>query len=106
VSARFTTEHESVRSLLGHEMNQLRGALESRGLVVDRLEVQVQQSGPAAYAGTSQQQADSGAGGDGRSRGQFTNQSFTPQSGSNADEQRDQGQRPASFQEQLLNMVA
>src|SRR5690606_3609689 len=39
VTAQLTAEHDSVRTLLTHQISQLRHALESQGLVVDRLDV-------------------------------------------------------------------
>ncbi len=103
VSASLTAEHEAVRNLLGQDLGQLKSALESRGLTVGRLEVQTQAPPAQAPSGPTPQQ--NYAGGDGRSRGQFTQQGFSQSSGQQGGSPRD-GRRPDSFQDQLLNMVA
>ncbi len=97
VRASFTTQHENVGSLLTQQMTQLRHALESQGLTVERLEVQVQQP-TGANGGNAGQNETAG---DGRSRGQFERQ----QSGDNWRDEPSRGQAPASFRE-LLDTLA
>jgi flagellar hook-length control protein FliK len=74
-SVRLQAEQESVRTLLNHQLNGLRHALESQGLTVDRLDVQIT---PATNGGSAGQQSGlgqerqaDGPPSDGRSRGQF-----------------------------------
>ncbi|MEX0776173.1 MAG: flagellar hook-length control protein FliK [Phycisphaeraceae bacterium] len=101
VRATFGTEHEGVRALLSQQMGQLRHALESQGVSVDRLEVQVQ-SPPATPQDDGQRQAQTD---DGRSRGQFADSRQFGQ-GRQGDRQDESApQRTATFH-QMLNAVA
>ncbi len=68
VRAALHAEHESVRNLLHHQIHQLRHALESHGLGVERLTVQTTQGGNTSS--TTQQQQQGGSD-EGRSRGAF-----------------------------------
>jgi len=67
VTATFHAEHPSIQNLLNHEMSQLRQALQSQGLVVDRLEVRVRDATDANTARQDQSNGESPS--DGRSRG-------------------------------------
>ncbi len=100
VVAQLQAEHESVRTLLNHQLGQLRSALESHGLTVDKLDVQTLPT-PSSENGTDQ------SGPDGRSRGRFDQPGH---SGSRRDDQqRDDGRgrrQPVTSFEQALNMVA
>ncbi len=98
VSARLTTEQESVRSLLQHQLGQLRHTLERQGLSVERLEVQVQSPQPATNSAAQRELNHSGQ--DGRSRGSF-------QSGEQQQQQQQQRhqQAPRQFRE-LFDAVA
>lgn len=70
VSAQFFTETDKAQAALHHQLSQLRGALESQGLTVDRLQVQtMQQGGSSQASGGHQQQPSDGSSQDGRSRG-------------------------------------
>lgn len=67
VTATFHAEHPSIQNLLSHEMGQLRQALQSQGMVVDRLEVRVRDATDANAARQDQSNGESPS--DGRSRG-------------------------------------
>lgn len=104
VSAKFTTEHESVRHLLNQQMGQLREALQRQGLSIDRLDVQTQATPSTNGSGQASNQQQGGADqspGDGRSRGEYGG---GPGSDSQRQSPRDQ-QRRATFERELLNMV-
>ena len=101
VRAQLIAEHESARSLLTQQLGELRRALHSQGLIVDRLEVQTMSSSPphsASDRGDAQQDAD------GRSRGQFARGG----QGSRQDHPdgfgRDEG-RTRNFDRQLLDAI-
>ena len=66
VRAEFSAEHASVRNLLTQQMGQLRAALESHGLNVERLVAQTLNSNAS---GNSTQSGTDAAPDDGRSRG-------------------------------------
>ncbi|MBI1336388.1 MAG: hypothetical protein GC164_05440 [Phycisphaera sp.] len=107
VRAQLTTEQDSVRDLLTHRIGQLRHVLESKGLSVERLDVQTATPATAspqhAQSGHMDHQGEPQNPNDGRSRGQFGQQ------GHRDGAQQDQGranQRPQSFADELLNLVA
>ncbi len=102
-NVQFQTEHESAQTLLSNQLDSLRGALESHGLSVGKLEVQVlpRQAAAANQGGSATPAYD-----EGRSRGQYTGDSGT---------QRDRGRENAStstsrtapsFAQALVNVVA
>jgi len=101
VVAQIHTQSESVRNLLSQQLGQLRHTLESQGLNVTRLQVQVMADQASLF--NDQQEADQSPG-DGRSRGEYaqTNHQHT--------DDRDQaGEQPSQNQnafEQVLNAVA
>jgi len=106
VTAQLHAEHESARSLLSQQLGQLRHALESQGLSVDRLHVQTMGQDTAAQ--TADQGSDQSAQ-DGRSRGQYTGagqRHRDPDSNPDAELGGDRSDPPASRFEQALNMVA
>lgn len=110
VSASFHAESASAQTLLTNQLAQLRSALESKGLSVDRLSVQPlattastnnanqgQNQSDTQQQGQSQQQNA----GDGRSRGQYNGGSSGQQS---SDQQQDDGssqQAPRGFFDRL-----
>lgn len=109
VSATFHAESASAQTLLTTQLAQLRTALESKGMSVDRLSVQPlaataqsnnanqsQNQSDAQQQGQSQQQSA----GDGRSRGQYSGSSGQQSS----DQQQDNGsaqQAPRGFFDRL-----
>ena len=97
VQASFQTEHESVRILLNHQMSQLRLALESHGLSVDRLNVQTMQPEDSTTDTNHQEEAPN----DGRSRGTFDSGSDEDPSES---DRRSDDDREENF-ESTLNAV-
>jgi flagellar hook-length control protein FliK len=101
VNAQLQAQHASVRDLLAHEIGQLRDTLQSRGLTVQRLEVQG--PSPGNHAGFNQQAQHSPD--QGRSRGQFFHQN---QSGGQNQGQSSGGQEKNQRQQfniMLLDMV-
>ncbi|MBL4700435.1 MAG: flagellar hook-length control protein FliK [Phycisphaeraceae bacterium] len=74
VSASFQTEHQSVQSLMSRELNQLRQALEKQGFTVDKLEVN-QRPASSNASNSSQNESQQQSPSDGRSRGQYSQQS-------------------------------
>ena len=92
VRAAFHAEHESVRTLLNHQIHQLRHALESQGLVVERLTVHA-----APWNNTSAQE-EQGEANDGRSRGGF-GQSSREQQGKGKGEMGTQDDFQQAFEE-------
>lgn len=110
VSASFHAESASAQTLLTTQLSQLRTALESKGMSVERLSVQPlaataqsnnanqsQNQSDAQQQGQSQQQSA----GDGRSRGQYSSDSSGQQS---SDPQNDNGsgqQAPRGFFDRL-----
>lgn len=95
VRAEFQTQNESVRSLLQHQLGHLRHALESQGLVVDRLDVQAQ---PQSQDAGAERHGLAEEGGQGRSRGRRD------------DRGAEQGERsgrdtPETFAQALVNVV-
>jgi len=92
VRAAFHVEHESVRTLLNHQIHQLRHALESQGLVVERLIVHT-----TPWNNTSTQEEQGGAN-DGRSRGGFA-QSSREQQGKGEGEMGTQDDFQQAFEE-------
>lgn len=99
VTARLEAAQQSVRSMLNQQLGQLRHALESQGLTVDRLQVQASaaDTGASATGRDTDQNAH-----DGRSRGGFTPQG---QQGDPDQHQHDQEPDTAVF-DRILNMVA
>ncbi len=97
VSARFEAQTEGVRSILQSNMSTLRQALESQGLTVQHLHVQM-----AAQPSTPEQ---SMGGEDGRSRGSFDQQQSSGGGAGGDEAQQRAAQRRAEF-EQQLNLVA
>ena len=77
VSVDIHTAHESVRTLLSHQLGQLRHMLETQGLAVDKL--QVQSSSNETFDFLSEQQTKE-APDDGHSQGQYTQQDDEEQS--------------------------
>ena len=98
VSASFHAEGASARSMLTQQLSQLRTALESQGLNVERLNVQPMQQ--TSQSSLQQQNQQSTA--DGRSRGQYTGQQQQP------NDDRSDPDQPAreSFESLMLNEVA
>ena len=97
VSASFHAESASAQTLLTTQLAQLRSALESKGMSVERLSVQPLASTTASNnANQSQNQSDTQqrgqtqqqSAGDGRSRGQYSGDSSQQQS---SDQQQDGG---------------
>lgn len=98
VSASFHAEGASARSMLTQQLSQLRTALESQGLNVERLNVQPMQQ--TNQSSLQQQNQQSSA--DGRSRGQYTGQQQQPR-----DDRSDPDQPSReSFERLMLNEVA
>jgi flagellar hook-length control protein FliK len=93
VTANFQAETESARSLLTNQMAQLRHALESHGLTVDRLSVQSSNSNSSSAFGN---QADESSA-EGRSRGEYARQQ-----GGHADAQQHENETSA-FEQMVLN---
>ena len=100
VRAQFQTQHESVRTLLTHQIQQLRQALQGHGLVVDRLDVQTQAQ-PQASGNEAQSWNESAA--DGRSRGR--NDLWRKPARSGQGDPDDADSRPVSFEQAMLNTV-
>lgn len=98
VSANLITESQSVSTLLNHQLSQLHHALESRGLVVEQLQVQTQT--PAAPPQQSQQQAGQSPD-DGRSRGQYASDDRSSGQHRHPEEPR----QPRTFAQELVNLV-
>ena len=110
VSASFHAESSSAQTLLTTQLAQLRSALESKGMSVDRLTVQpLATTASSQSSNQSQNQNDAqqqGQGqqhnaGDGRSRGQYSGDSSRQQS---SDPQQDSGthqQAPRGFFDSL-----
>lgn len=72
VRAQLVTQHAAARDLLNQQLGELRQALQSQGLVVDRLSVQTMSN--TSHNALSQQGQDgqnTQGGADGRSRGQY-----------------------------------
>ncbi len=100
VQATFGATNQAVGSLLNQHMSSLRHALESHGLTVENLQVQVQQ--PSNQNQTSTQQDAQQSPSDGRSRGAMSD-------GNNQGQQsggRDESDQPRSFDRELLDLVA
>ena len=102
VRAAFGADQQSVRALMHQQMGQLRQALESQGLNVERLSVQAL-SPPANSTGTADSQDESSS--DGRSRGTFDSHAGGTGAGSNNSQDAPPGEQSATF-EQALNAVA
>lgn len=98
VRARFIAEHESVRTLLTHQLQHLRQALQSQGLAVERLEVQTQTQHADAEA---QARGDDTAEGRSRGRHGFFQQQSQGRPGDEASTSR-----PHSFEQALLDLMA
>jgi|GEM_PF-5330729 len=98
VKAELQSENASVRDLLTHQLGRLRETLQSRGLAVERLEVNAPMAPDASQSGHGEQDSA----GDGRSRGQFFNQQQSSQ-------QREQGgersKARSTFGRMLVDMV-
>jgi len=109
VSATFHAESASAQTLLTNQLAQLRSALESKGMSVDRLSVQpLAATASTNNANQSQNQSDAQqqdssqqqSAGDGRSRGQYSGSSGQQSS----DQQQDNGsskQAPREFFDRL-----
>jgi len=109
VSATFHAESASAQTLLTNQLAQLRSALESKGMSVDRLSVQpLAATAQAHHTNQSQNQSDTQqqgqsqqqSAGDGRSRGQYSGSSGQQSS----DQQQDSGsskQAPRGFFDRL-----
>jgi flagellar hook-length control protein FliK len=98
VTASLQVEQDSVNALLSHRLGQLRHALESQGLVVDRLEVQTAAARePSTDLGRTPD--------DGRSRGQLAQQQ-QQQSRSREDRALSGSARRQAFQDALIDSVA
>ncbi|MFN3166326.1 MAG: flagellar hook-length control protein FliK [Phycisphaeraceae bacterium] len=106
VSASFHAESASAQTLLSQQLGQLRTALESQGMNVEKLSVQPLASASASNnAGQSQNnnqnddntqqqnQAQNQSANDGRSRGQYSGSSDPRQQGQDAATQQHQAQR-------------
>jgi len=102
VRAAFGADQQSVRALMHQQMGQLRQALESQGLNVERLSVQAL-SPPANSTGTADSQDEPSS--DGRSRGTFDSHAGGTGAGSNNSQDAPPGEQSATF-EQALNAVA
>ena len=106
VNAQLHTEHESARTLLNQQLGQLRHALESQGLSVERLNVQtISQDNNASF--TSDRETGE-AYEEGRSRGQYAS---TQDNENTADDEASQrggaaGENAPSSFDQVLNTVA
>lgn len=87
VSAQFHAETESARTLLTQQLSQLRTSLEAQGLNVERLGVQALNN-TANSSGLQQQDEQSQAEADGRSRGQQQQGGSSQSSGGEAEEER------------------
>lgn len=101
VAAQFHAESEAGRTLLHQQMAQLRHALESQGLQVERLSVQTMQNSNASQM--SDQNSHNSAN-DGRSKGEYTGQSSTRDQ-NNRDNPNNQQQQP-DFEQMLFSEVA
>ena len=101
VRVRFHAEHESIRTLLTHQLQHLRQTLEGHGLVVERLDVQTQTQAQREYDDSQSWREDAA---DGRSRGQ---RGFfrRPPPGHTQDDPNSLRSDPLSFEQALLNMV-
>lgn len=99
VQAAFMAERESARSLLQTQIGHLRHALESQGLLVERLNVQAMDAQSNSSGGQFAEQG----GNDGRSRGAFTQHQGRQ---ADSDDQRQGRRRMPSRFEQTLNAVA
>jgi hypothetical protein len=98
VTASLQVEQDSVNALLSHRLGQLRHALESQGLVVDRLEVQTAAARePSTDLGRTPD--------DGRSRGQLAQQQ-QQQSRSREDRSLSGSARRQAFADALIDSVA
>lgn len=113
VSATFHAESPSAQSLLTQQLAQLRTSLESQGMSVERLSVQPlastsssQNASQNQNSNDSQQQsqAQQQAGGDGRSRGQYSGDS-PDRNGSNADDPSSKSPRQRTGFFEQLNSV-
>lgn len=98
VRAQIESSHPNVRALLDQQLGQLRSALESQGLTVERLVTQTLPAGQASDA-SSQQDQDPAA--DGRSRG-----AFEQGRQENTDQDAGDTESPDSDFDQLLNTLA
>jgi flagellar hook-length control protein FliK len=106
VRAQLVTQSAAARDLLSQQLAELRQALQSQGLVVERLSVHTMTSGQTSL---SQQHAGDGADehgqtpSDGRSRGQYAGDG-----GSQPDDRDEPGGRPrtARFEQALVDAVA
>lgn len=100
VQATFTASSSTAGNLLTEHMQTLRHALQSHGLTVENLNVQVQQ--PQSSSQPSMQQDAQQTPDDGRSRGSLGDGSQGhPQRGG-----RDGQDQPSTFQRELLDLVA
>jgi hypothetical protein len=104
-NAQIQTESESVSALLKDHLGQLKQAVETQGLVVERLQVQTVSPGTTSF---SDRQSD-GSEGDGRSRGGLTS-GGQGQDGRQPDRGREDDGRDDPVMrreaEEALNMVA
>lgn len=105
VSAQIQTENEGVRTLLSHQLGQLQRAMESHGLVVEKLQVQTVQA-PAAGM-TGDRWAEESAS-EGRSRGGFAwgEGSGQPHREGEAEGRSRGGDRWREVYQDAVNMVA
>ena len=102
VRAAFQAEQPAVRTLLSQQMSQLRQALQSHGLQVDRLDVQTMQSEDNS---TNTESNSDDVADDGRSRGSFEDANRQDDADGQSPQGSTQQDEPASF-EQTLNAVA
>ena len=103
VRAMFQSEHPAVRTLLAQQMGQLRMALESHGLQVERLDVQTMQSN--GNSTNTEPQSDDVAD-DGRSRGALEDETQQDDSLEQQSQERNMQQGEDVSFEQELNAVA
>lgn len=103
VHATFQSEQPVVRTLLAQQMGQLRMALESHGLQVERLDVQMMQSNDNST--NTEPQSDDVAD-DGRSRGAFEDETRQDDSLEHQSQERNVQQGEDVSFEQELNAVA
>lgn len=112
ISASFHAESSSAQTLLTNQLAQLRSALESKGMSVDRLTVQPLATTTASQnANQSQNQSQNDAqqqgqgqqhsAGDGRSRGQYSGDSSRQQSSDSQQDNRSGQQAPRGFFDSL-----
>lgn len=101
VRAEIASEHPAVRAMLSGQLGQLRAALESHGLSVDRL---VTQALPSSGEPDAPQQQGHQSAADGRSRGSFDREGEQSSGGDDVGDPRDDVNRESRF-EKLLNSV-